>query len=91
MAGLTLNELLVVIAIIATLTAMLLPALAKAEAKPKVSNLIQLQFARVMYSGDSNNYLPQTGDLVKLFVLVGENPNTFDFLSGFVLNTRPPP
>lgn len=62
--GFTLIELLVVIAIIAILAAILMPVLAKAQARAKqaecLNNLKQWAAAQNMYVDDNNQFLPYT-------------------------------
>lgn len=61
-AGFTLIELLVVIAVVATLIALLLPALAQAKSKAQgihcLNNLRQLSLAWAMYTVDSRDRIP---------------------------------
>jgi prepilin-type processing-associated H-X9-DG protein/prepilin-type N-terminal cleavage/methylation domain-containing protein len=78
-AGFTLVELLVVIGIIATLAALLLPALARSRQQARsmqcVNNLRQLYLANTMFAAEHNgHYVPAAADLFD-FLLPGAPPD----------------
>jgi len=78
-SGFTLIELLVVIAIIAILAAILFPVFAQAKTAAKktqsLSNIKQLATATIMYTGDSDDQLPNA----YTFPYRGTNPSACDF------------
>jgi prepilin-type N-terminal cleavage/methylation domain-containing protein len=85
----TLIELLVVIAIIATLAALLLPALGRAKESGRatacLSNLHQLGLALQMYVGDFRNRLPTMRD-TSLSTVTNELPGPEQVLSNYAGN-----
>jgi prepilin-type N-terminal cleavage/methylation domain-containing protein len=82
--GFTLVELLVVIAIIAILSALLLPALARAKERARstqcIDNLRQWGFAYRLYADDNEDYLPRRGQGVQALFQVDRPTDWFNAL-----------
>jgi prepilin-type N-terminal cleavage/methylation domain-containing protein len=83
-SGFSLIELLVVIAIIASLAALLLPALAKSKEKARsaqcISNLRQWGLAYRMYADDNDDSLPRRGQGVQVLAQIDRPEDWFNAL-----------
>jgi prepilin-type N-terminal cleavage/methylation domain-containing protein len=90
--GFTLLELLITVAVIAVLTALLLPALARAKDKSKalqcISNQRQWGLAMRMYADDFDDYLPRRGQGVQTLALINRPSDWFNALPPYF--NKPP-
>lgn len=99
----TLLELLVVIALVALLTALLLPALARAKEKARstqcTENLRQWGLAYQLYAADNDDFLPRRGQGVQTLAVIDRPDDWFNALPGYfglptfqemVANNAPP-
>jgi prepilin-type N-terminal cleavage/methylation domain-containing protein len=83
----TLVELLVVIAIIAVLVGLLLPVLARTQAKARaaqcVSNLRQWGLAFRQYADDNKDYLPRRGQGIQPLAQINRSEDWFNALPSY--------